>query len=54
VTSRLDAIIAHEYEVHRHGGSHLEALEHAPSTELPIIDRAREIARAMQNGWRGR
>jgi hypothetical protein len=54
VTSRLDAVIAQEYEEHRHGGSHLEALKHAPSTELPITDRAREIARAMQKGWRGR
>ncbi len=54
VTSRLDAIIAHEYEEHGHGGSHVEALKHAPSTELPITDRAREIARAMQKGWRGR
>jgi hypothetical protein len=54
VTSRLDAIIAHEYEEHRHGGSHVEALKHAPSTELPISDRAREIAIGMQQGWRGR
>ena len=54
MTSRLDAIVAHEYEEHRHGGSHVEALKHAPSTELPITDRAREIVRAMQKGWRGR
>jgi hypothetical protein len=54
VTSRLDAIIAHEYEEHRHRGSHVEALRHAPTTELPITDRAREIARATQKGWRGR
>ncbi len=54
LTSRLDAIIAHEYEEHRHGGSHVEALQHAPSTGLPITGRAREIARAMQEGWRGR
>jgi hypothetical protein len=53
-TSRLDAIIAHEYEEHRHGGSHREALRHASSTELPINDRARELARAMERGWRGR
>jgi hypothetical protein len=51
---RLDAIIAHEYEEHRHGMSHVEALEHAPATELPISDRAREILRAMEKGWRGR
>ena len=30
VTSRLDAIIAHEYEEYRHGGSHVEALKYAP------------------------
>jgi hypothetical protein len=52
-TSRLDAIIAHEYEEHRHAGSHVEAITHAPSAELPITDRARAIARAMQMGWRG-
>jgi hypothetical protein len=54
VTSRLDSIIAHEYAEHRHGGSHVEALRHAPSTELSITDRAREIGRAMEKGWRGR
>jgi hypothetical protein len=53
-TSRLDSIIAHEYGEHRHGGSHVEALKHAPATELPITDRARAIALAMQEGWRGR
>jgi hypothetical protein len=51
VTSRLDSIIAHEYEEHRHGGSHVEALKHAPRTELPITDRAREIGGAMEKGW---
>src|SRR5690348_16327325 len=44
---RLDAIIAHEYEEHRHGMSHVEALKHAPKTALPIGDRAREIAKAI-------
>src|SRR5436305_15011436 len=29
VTSRLDSIIAHEYEEYRHGGSHVKALKHA-------------------------
>jgi hypothetical protein len=53
VTSRLDAIVAHEHEEHRHGGSHVEALKRAPSTELPITDQAREIAQAMQKAWRG-
>ena len=36
-TSRLDSIIAHEYEEHRHGGSHVEALKHAPKTTLTIL-----------------
>lgn len=51
VTSRLDAIIAHEYEECRHRGSHVETLKHAPVTELPITDRARQIATAMERGW---
>jgi hypothetical protein len=51
---RLDAIIAHEYEEHRHGMSHEAALTAAPKTELPISDRAREIAKAMEKGWRRR
>jgi hypothetical protein len=51
---RLDAIIAHEFEEYRHGGSHVEALEHAPTTELPISDRAREICREMEKGWKRR
>jgi hypothetical protein len=49
---RLDSIIAHEFEEHRNGMSHTEALKHAPKTELPISDRAREICRAMEKGWR--
>jgi hypothetical protein len=51
---RLDAIIAHEYEEHRHGMDHEAALKHAPKTELPITERAREICRAMEKGWSGR
>jgi hypothetical protein len=51
---RLDAIIAHEYEEHRHGVSHESALKAAPKTQLPISDRAREIAKAMEKGWRAR
>jgi hypothetical protein len=51
---RLDAIIAHEYEECRRGGSHLEALKHAPATVLAITERAREICEAMQRGWHGR
>jgi hypothetical protein len=53
-TSRLDAIIAHEYEECCHGGSHVEALKHAPKTALPITDRARAICREMETGWRRR
>jgi hypothetical protein len=50
---RLDAILAHEYEEHRHGMDHRAALKHAPKTELPISERAREICNAMEEGWRG-
>src|ERR1017187_3956675 len=50
---RLDAIIAHEYEEQR-TGSHLAALKAAPRTTLPISDQAKEIARAMEKGWKGR
>jgi hypothetical protein len=49
---RLDAIIAHEYEEHRHGMDHEAALKRAPTTALPISARAREIAKAMEDGWR--
>ncbi|QEH35352.1 hypothetical protein OJF2_39030 [Aquisphaera giovannonii] len=49
---RLDSILAHEYEEHAHGMSHAEAVKHAPETELPISDRARAIARAMEKGWK--
>jgi hypothetical protein len=51
---RLDAIIAHEYEEHRHGIDHEAALRAAPGTKLPLTDRAREICQAMERGWRGR
>jgi hypothetical protein len=51
---RQDAIIAHEYEEHRHGADHEAALKHAPETELPITERAREICKAMEKGWRDR
>ena len=47
------ALLREKYEEHRRGGSHAEALEHAPDSELPITDRGREIARAMKSG-RGR
>jgi hypothetical protein len=45
---RLDATIAHEHEEARRGGSHVEALKHAPDTELPIRERARDLLRAMR------
>ena len=45
---RIDAAIAHEHEEARRGGSHVEALRHAPETELPIRDDARHILRAMR------
>jgi hypothetical protein len=45
---RVDAAIAHEQEESRRGGSHVEALKHAPETELPIHEGARHILRAMR------
>jgi hypothetical protein len=45
---RVDATIAHEHEEARRGGSHVEALKHAPDTELPIRDGARDILKAMR------
>ena len=45
---RLDAAIAHEYEEARRCGSHVEALKHAPDTELPIREGGRHILRAMR------
>lgn len=45
---RFDAAIVHEHEEARRGGSHVEALRHAPDTELPIREGARHILRAMQ------
>jgi hypothetical protein len=43
---RIDAIIAHEYEELRHGGSHAEAIRAAARTELPIGEEARRLNRA--------
>lgn len=45
---RFDAAIAHEHEEARRGGSYVEALRHAPDTELPIREEARHILRAMR------
>jgi hypothetical protein len=47
VTNRLDAVIAHEYEEAKRG-SHAEALERGPDTELPIREGARRLLRAMR------
>jgi hypothetical protein len=49
---RMDAIIAHEYEEHRNGMSHAEALRAAPKTALPISEAARAIGREMERGWK--
>jgi hypothetical protein len=51
---RLDAILAHEFEEHRHGMDHEAAVNLAPETDLPISHRARVILREMRKGWRGR
>jgi hypothetical protein len=51
---RLDSILAHEFEEHRHGMDHGAAVRFAPETELPISDRARRILEEMRKGWRGR
>jgi hypothetical protein len=45
---RVDAAIAHEHEEARQGGNHVEALKHAPDTELPIREGGRHILRAMR------
>jgi hypothetical protein len=51
---RMDAATAHEYEEARRGGSHAEALRHAPDTELPISNEGRTILRAMRPPERSR
>jgi hypothetical protein len=45
--NRLDAIIAHEYEEAR-DGSHENALERAPTTELPISEASRKLLHSMR------
>jgi hypothetical protein len=49
---RIDAIIFHE-EAESQSGKHEQALGLAPQTARPISDRARQILRAMQLGWKG-
>jgi hypothetical protein len=51
---RLDSILSHEFEEHRHGMDHEAAVKHAPETNLTISDRARRILEEMRKGWRGR
>jgi hypothetical protein len=51
---RLDAIIAHEYEEHRHSMDHEAALRHAPKTELPISERPGRFATQWLRGGGGR
>ncbi len=49
---RIDAGIAHEYEEVKGGGDHVYAYEHAPDTELPIRQEARDLARRIREGER--
>ena len=49
---RIDSGIAHEYEEAKGGGGHEYAYEHAPETELPIRQEARELARKIRDGER--
>jgi hypothetical protein len=51
---RIQAIIAHEKAEYEHNGDHELALIAAPETGLLISDRAREILRSQESGWRGR
>jgi hypothetical protein len=46
IKDRIDAIIAHEYEELRSGGRHVEALNAAARTELPISAAARRLNQA--------
>jgi hypothetical protein len=50
---RIDAAVAHEFEEAR-GGTHEYAVEHAPTTELPITDQARRVLKAIAEGLKGR
>jgi hypothetical protein len=43
---RIDAIISHECEESRHGGSHEDAIRAAAKTDLPISNEARRLNRA--------
>ena len=48
---RIKAATAHEYEEHR-GGSHEASLKKAPDTKLPVGEKAREMLRRMERGWK--
>jgi hypothetical protein len=47
---RIDATISHEYEEAAAGGSHVEAVQRAPDTALPIRDKARCLLRVIAKG----
>jgi hypothetical protein len=51
---RWESLEAHEDMEWRMDGDHDAAVTHAPDTDLPISDEARQILRAMKAGWRGR
>ena len=53
VKTRADACIAHEFE-EGNGFSHDEAIERAPDTDLPITQKAMELAKAVRDGNRRR
>ncbi len=47
---RIDAIVIHE-ECEAQSGTHEDALALAPQTRRPVRHEAREILRAMEEGW---
>jgi hypothetical protein len=51
VRDRQDALIAHE-DTEWRTGTHEGAVRAGPRTALAISERAREILRAMERGWR--
>jgi hypothetical protein len=51
--TRSELIITHEYE-EGNGSTHDEAIRRAPDTGLPISHAARELARGISEGHRGR
>jgi hypothetical protein len=49
---RIQAIIAHERAEYEYDDHELVLIA-APKTDLPISERAMEILRAMESGWKG-